>query len=629
MQFPYLQPFKTKAGQVKAFGGYNHRPAIGEGEWFDMENLSARGFPLCSPRLPRGAVAGTPFESGGQMIAKNCLWVVKGRNLVGFDPVLGLDVHTFEKVFDETPQLVSFSSYIVDMKNGRWFSALPDDSGHYNTGLFSYSAYGTGNTFGVYLCDEKGDYLEENHFGASPPEDCVGGMLWFDTTTAPGMLKRYYEDSASFVEEPCYLRVSMDADFGYMATGDVVELTLPCPVDEDGVSYGIVDPHLPRKVVNKGVNANGTNFVVVEGTLNLCMGYSYSDGVLSLEKATTQTQGLTLQGDTCLVENPLPILDFVVEANNRLWGCRYGRNRKGDMVNEIYASALGSFRVWEKFEGIADDSYALSCGTDGPFTGAVTYNGQPLFFKENALHRVYGTFPFSVTPIACNGVQWGSEQSLAVVNNLLFYKSNAGICTYNGSLPTLLELPFGGVSYGNALGAGNETQYYLSMRDPAGESVLFVYDTATGLLMKESGLNLTHLTAFGEDIFATLQTDEGKTLLCLTGAKGCVPPAEDKVSWFAQSGLLGMNRTGTEYIQGLELALTLPLGSTLQVLVEYDSDGVFHTLGSISGGETRHITLPLRLRRCDHFVLRLEGEGEFTLHALTTTLREGGNAPCI
>ena len=38
------------------FGGLNRAPAIGDGEWSAMQNLSARAYPLLCPRLPRGTV---------------------------------------------------------------------------------------------------------------------------------------------------------------------------------------------------------------------------------------------------------------------------------------------------------------------------------------------------------------------------------------------------------------------------------------------------------------------------------------------------------------------------------------------------------------------------------------------
>ena len=84
--------------------------------------------------------------------------------------------------------------------------------------------------------------------------------------------------------------------------------------------------------------------------------------------------------DPVTVSRKMPNMDFVVEANNRLWGCRYGTAINGNVVNEIYCPKRGDFKNWNCFMGIATDSWVGAVGTDGQFTGAITHLGYPLFF---------------------------------------------------------------------------------------------------------------------------------------------------------------------------------------------------------------------------------------------------------
>lgn len=86
-----------------------------------------------------------------------------------------------------------------------------------------------------------------------------------------------------------------------------------------------------------------------------------------------------MDGDPLIVRNEMPDLDYIIESGNRLWGCRYDAANK---INEIYASKLGDFKNWNSFSGLSTDSYAVSCGTDGKWTGAVTYYGYPLFSRK-------------------------------------------------------------------------------------------------------------------------------------------------------------------------------------------------------------------------------------------------------
>lgn len=624
MQYPYLSPPKQTVKSITAFGGYHPRGHIADGEWYEMENLSNARFPLACPRGKRGAV--TPlFQKGGALFAKDLLWLVKNRDLVGIDPQTGEEVHTFSSVFYQPPTLVGFGAYLVDMAGGNWFSTLPNEQGTYAHGQFAYDISPQNTDFSVCLCDEQGEFLLENHFGVSPPQEKSGGMLWVDTTHTPAVIKRYYEDSSGFFPLKSYLRITLQADLSPLKEGDMVELTLPEFYDEQGNSYGVFEATHPFPVLLTGKNPNGSSYLVVEGSLCGCVGYARNENSLTLSKGVDITTGLTCCDKELRLKNPLPLLDYVVESGNRLWGCRYGQNRKGEFVNEIYASALGSFRVWEKFQGIADDSYTLSCGTDGPFTAAAVVGGSPVFFKEKVLHRVYGTFPFTVTPTPCNGVKAGFGGSAQVVNNTLYYVSRGGICAYNGAVPKLLSFPLSdSFSFGTA--GGNQTHYYLYLQGE-GKGELLVYDTQKGIFTKETAPFLTHTATLNNQIYASTTAMEGRRVLCLTAP--LPSPLEEEVEWMGQTALFGASQKGGRTLRGLELSLHLPAGSTFSVQVQYDTEDVWHPLVHLQGGNGGYFTLPLRLRTCHTFRLKLYGKGDFTLQGIHQVLGEGGKGLCI
>ncbi len=624
MEYPYLSAPKQFSQSITAFGGYHPKEQIGQGEWFDMENLSSARFPLVCPRGKRGAV--TPlFEKGGTLFAKELLWLVKNRDLVGLNPQTGEEVHTFPSVMNQSPLLAGFGSLLVDMRGGNWFSTLPDEQGVYQWGRFAYDIRPENTDFSVYLCDETGEPIVENHFGVSAPEECVGGMIWVDTTDTPAVVKRYYEDSAAFFPLTSYLRITLNADLSPLKEGDMVELSLPNFVDSEGQTCGIFEPNGTFKVLKTGQNENGSCYLVVQGSLCGCTGYSRAGDTLTLSRGVEVRQAIACSLTTIRVENPLPLLDFVVESGNRLWGCRFGTNRKGEFVNEIYACALGNFRVWEKFEGLSDDSYTLSCGTDGPFTAAATVGGNPVFFKENALHRVYGTFPFTVTPVSCNGVKKGCSGTAQLVNNVLYYLSSAGVCAYNGASPKLLDFPlFEGVSFGTA--GGNQTHYYLYLQGE-GTNQLLVYDTRQSIFTKETAPFLTQIAALHNHLYAATAAMEGRRVICLTAP---LPnPLEETVEWMGQTALFGGSQKAGRTLKGLELSLTLPANSSFSVQVQYDNGEQWHPLTHLQGGRAGYFTLPLRIQRCHTFRLKLYGKGDFTLHGIHQILGEGGKGRCI
>lgn len=78
---------------------------------------------------------------------------------------------------------------------------------------------------------------------------------------------------------------------------------------------------------------------------------------------------------TVSMERRVPELDFVTECDNRVWGCN-------SRENVIYGCKLGDPTNWFSYRGIAADSYAVTVGSDGAFTGAASCMGYALFLRR-------------------------------------------------------------------------------------------------------------------------------------------------------------------------------------------------------------------------------------------------------
>jgi hypothetical protein len=268
--------------------------------------------------------------------------------------------------------------------------------------------------------------------------------------------------------------------------------------------------------------------------------------------------------------------------------------------------------------GVSTDSYFANVGTDGYFTGAVTHLGAALFFKENCMHKVYGNFPteFTVQDTACRGVQSGCERSLAIVNEVLFYKSRSGVCAYDGSLPMEVSYQFGNELYSKAVGGSHRNKYYISMADAVGKYHLFVYDTSNGMWHKEDDLKAECFCSCDGEMYAIA---DGKIITML----GSGTPDEGSVKWMAQTGPIGTEMPDMKYISRLTIRMSMALGSRVRMTVQYDSMGGWEHLCSISGTSLRSFSIPIRPRRCDHLRLRIEGEGEVRIYSITKTIEQG------
>ena len=272
--------------------------------------------------------------------------------------------------------------------------------------------------------------------------------------------------------------------------------------------------------------------------------------------------------------------------------------------------------------GISTDSYVASCGTDGQFTGAIPHLGYPLFFKENCLNKVFGNDPanYQIQATTCRGVQKGCSDSLAIVNEVLYYKSRNAVCAYDGSLPAEISSAFGEVSYSDAVACGHGNKYYISMKDVSGEYSLFVFDAPKGLWHKEDD---TAVKAFcscrNELYFIPKGSNDIKTLF----GSGTIDA--NPVSWMAESGVIGTVSPDRKYVSRLNIRMSLDIGTRVYFYAQYDSCGEWEHLGTMTGTSLRSFTIPIRPKRCDHFRLRIVGEGDAKIYSISKTIEQGSD----
>ena len=74
MFYPKLAAGRQQTLTTEAFGGYDHNLELADGEFYDMENLSADDYPLLAPRPRRGTAQAIEGVQG--ILAKDALcWV--------------------------------------------------------------------------------------------------------------------------------------------------------------------------------------------------------------------------------------------------------------------------------------------------------------------------------------------------------------------------------------------------------------------------------------------------------------------------------------------------------------------------------------------------------------------------
>ena len=370
-------------------------------------------------------------------------------------------------------------------------------------------------------------------------------------------------------------------------------------------------------------------------------------------------EGVTSATFTGTIKRNVPNLDFVVEWNNRLWGC-------SNTDNTIYACKLGDPTNWNYFQGTNMDSFAAEQGTDGQFTGVGKYSNHIIFFKQETMCRIYGTAPsnFQLTNTEVFGVEKGSSRSVVTINDSIFYKSKIGIMAYEGGVPYCISDKFN-VEFRDVVAGTEKRKYYASIHTKAAGYEMMVLDTEKGVWHKEDNARFRSCSTIGDKLYFIQYDDDilacSEDLPCsewlhvggenVTGSVGIInpdSPYEDinNMEWMAVFGPFDEYIEEHKIYSKLALRIHTPHGGEL-ILATHEGKPLWTHLGeemgmpkwmrvsiSIDEGpweevemyeppEKRGEFIPIIPRRCDRYSVKIEGQGECELKTLTRRVRKG------
>ena len=321
------------------------------------------------------------------------------------------------------------------------------------------------------------------------------------------------------------------------------------------------------------------------------------DGKILTFYANTFTAGKEESAVT--ITRKVPDLDFICESNYRLWGT---------MGNTIYASKYGDPFNFYNYDGLTGDSYSIDVGSNGEFTGCIPYSSHICFFKEDVMHKIYGSKPsnFQVVEAQVYGVQAGCERSLKIVNETLFYKGRNGVYAYTGSVPELISSKFGVKRFADAVAESDGERYYISMRS-GDEWGLYVFDISRALWLKEDN---THAVDMTVDNGRVVYLDEAGSLYRMEDAR-----TDKEIEWSATFGKFTETVNERKGYSKFHARLDLEDNAWLQIEMNIDGKG-WRRIYTTHNDRKRTISVPIIPTRCDNIQLRISGKGRCMLRSL-------------
>lgn len=311
-----------------------------------------------------------------------------------------------------------------------------------------------------------------------------------------------------------------------------------------------------------------------------------------------------------VIARKMPVMQQICVNASRAWGY---------VGKTVYASKLGDFKNWNVFDGLSSDSYAVDVLGDGDFTGCASFLGYPVFFKEDAIYKVYGSRPsnFEVIGGAATGCLAG--RSIAVADDTLYYVSRVGVMRYSGGIPSACGDVLGdlftptktarGFSDGRRYFLWDGTTSTVLMFDPRRE--VWHHETISGWAgnisyawRNREGIAFVSTSA---DLWAHQSSGTVETVPFFVEFADFTEDSSDAPQY-------GANAKGTSKLQ---LRMALGEGGTAAVSMKFDSVGDWITVKEFTAGDVkRSFYLPIIPRRSDHFRIRIEGTGYFELYSL-------------
>ncbi len=642
----------TKQTQVK-FGGYNHSLYARDGDIYDMGNITSKYYPLISQREKRATVSDV-FDI--------LVWEGTGHIWHDKKTIKFPSEKTISEVTDGvTVELTVVGEYKsnsgtyivedVDYNIGYTLIHFEDadfitnksekDSGNLTIKLIQKKcniiAMGSGEN--VYFVTDSGSFVYDG--------EICGGEL--NTKT-----------SKQFAETGSYIYILPDNMYFNKETKEIVKIKsisrgfwrMGSAIGKNFLSINAPSDYKNYFEVNDTVDVDiyyqpGKHFICTGAVIKDVYFYE-SDNTLDLdfttdvfkEFVTSTGWDYSEQRNEIMrvtVTQGVPDLKHICAVNNRIWGCN---------DDTVFCTAFGQPLEWFEYTPSADGndadvSFAVTPFDGfGEFTGCCVYDGVPMFFKENAVYKVYGdkASNFRLQLYEKPGVLKGAEKSIKIVGDSLFYLSPLGVMRFYGGTQKDMTTEFF-QHFKNGVAGEDGNNYYISLTADGENYRLFVYNLKKGLWSVEDDLKIMNFIKHDNKLYALAEKENGNQILCLNPGNDLSSPfdsekemeKEDKFSSFIEFGDYYANSPDKKGVSKLFLRICIEKDSSVEVKINYDSEAdtngerVWQCVKKIETTAKKSFVLPMIPRRCDHFRLRIEGIGRFVLYSVSYEYYNGSS----
>lgn len=588
----YLQSRRKTTDIISTFGGINENIGAGYGEFTDMQNIATVNYPALASRPTRGEIKAT-YPGIKAFLIKNDqpFYIMDGKAYYGTTLVTTVNS--------------SYPKHVVGM--GAYVVVWPDRF-MYNT------ADGTLTQLETSYTQTGSITLEPLSYGSAYTKINASGIgskfSAYDNVTITGCAIADYNAT----------KVISDADTNWIVvTGalasfdDVVSGIQKLSVsayNSDTKTVTISETLTSAQqtsLAGKTVYIGSTKFTIASAPTTTT--FTLTDvGTIKPKKGQKVQAICKTQASGMAFARKCPDLDFIIERDNRLWGCSSANH-------EIYSCKLGDPKNWYNYEGLSDDAYAATIGSDGEFTGIGKYSSYLIFFKEQKAHILRGDKPsnYSISEKEMAGVKAGCDGSIENIGDVLYYVGNDGVYAFSGGQPEKISANLNG-TISQAVSGRYEGKLYMSCLYNGAQAIL-TYDPRYGIWDKED----SDTFRFAQNVGGQLNYIDGSDRwTTISGQR------DEIIDWMVESAIMTEASIDMKYISRLRLNIMLDVGSYVEVYAQFDG-GEWVRKGHIISTARKTYNLPITPKRCSTWRYKLVGRGAFKLLAISRDV-EGGSS---
>ena len=605
---PYLQEVQNKSKKYSVvFKGINYGENTQDGEFAETHNLSTDKYPCITQRPARLWEAN--YNKPTTIHAKGQLLVIDGTDVFYGNEKVGT-------VKEGKKQVETVGNYIVIFPDKKYYKVpTEDENGVMQPGEFGSMEITYEKDRLKFTSSSISVLREYTHRATTTGQVAIAffpsavqfpeGNLWFkegDEITISGCSQEGLNQTLtvlSATKTSLYFAgtpfANVIGNSSYTYEYSAVTITIPLK-EEDYFPFRKGDA-----VSISGCSENGNNKkeqIIIRGKTNDTL--TFDDNAFT---------AVDVESNTVTIKRTVPDLNFICESNYRLWGT------KG---NKIYSSAYSDPLNFQLFENLSSDSYEIEVGSEGEFTGCIPFSTYICFFKENTLHKLYGSKPsnFSVTEANIYGVQSGSERSMQIVNEQLIYKGVGGVYAYTGGVPELISEKFGNKRYSDAVACCDGEIYYISMKN-GDKWDMFTYDVHKNIWLREDDTQAVDMTFYDGKVYY-IDSDGGLYYIDKTADRS-------DIEWSATFCTMHETVNERKGYSKFHLRLDMDAKAWIAVDIKTDRDLQWKQVHTSHNEKAKTISIPIKPTRCDSIDIRLRGKGKCTVKAFVREFTVGSD----